>query len=356
MHILHFFFQYIVSFAALIIILVFIHELGHFLFARLAGVKVESFSIGFGKELFGFTDKKGTRWKIAPIPLGGYVKMKGEMVPTGQELDSDKDSFHNKSLLQKSLIVFAGPLFNLLLPIIIFFIIPLFFGVPTLKSQIKEVLPNTPAAKILQTKDIITKVNGTNISSFAELETIISNSPNQILKLVVLRNNNIINVQVKAAEKVIDNKKIGFIGVAADTSAVTYKKHGITESIKISFDLYKHTLFNILYGFKQLFTGHVKSGDIGGPIKIAELSGSMIKSGVSSWLFFLAALSINLAIVNLIPIPALDGGHLFLYLIQAITRKSIPYKLQNNLVMGGFALLLLLIVAITFHDVLGLFK
>lgn len=351
-----FFIDYILSFAVLIVVLVFVHELGHFLFARWCGVAVESFSIGFGKEIFGFYDKKGTRWKIAPIPLGGYVKMKGEMLPTGDTLSDDKDAFHNKSILQKALIVFAGPLFNLIFPIIIFLFIVVFFGIPTLKPIVKTTFKNTPAYKYLKEGDIITSINNKKITDFLDVNKIIINNPNKVVNIHVLRNNKDIDYKIKLSSQKENGKMVGFLGVKADQSAITYKHHNFLDSIRMSFRLYSNTLLNILNGFKQLITGKLHSDSIGGPIKIAQLSGHMLKDGMASWLFFLAALSINLAIVNLIPIPALDGGYLFLYLIQVITRRQIPPKMQNGLVIAGFSILMLLVVAVTFKDIFGLFK
>lgn len=356
MEVIYFLLRYVVSFVVLISVLVFIHELGHFLFARWCGVAVESFSIGFGKELFGFTDKKGTRWKIAPLPLGGYVKMKGEMILNPKDATDDKDSFHNKKLWQKALIVFAGPLFNFIFPIIIFLFICIFFNTKVLIPQIKSVEQTSSSYKVLKPGDIVRKINNKEISTFAELRSTIVKMANQTIKLQVERNNKNITITTKVDEKKISNTKIGFLGIEVNDKAVSNKKYGFLQSIKNAFNMYADTFGNIVYGFKMLLTNKLSLNDLGGPIKIAELSGQIIQGGFSNWLYFLAALSINLAIVNLIPIPALDGGHLFIYLIQAITRKPVPSKLQNTLMGLGFALLITLIVIISFNDVFRLFK
>lgn len=356
MEVIDFLLHYVVSFIVLISVLVFIHELGHFLFARWCGVYVESFSIGFGKELFGFTDKKGTRWKIAPLPLGGYVKMKGEMILNPKDATDDKDSFHNKKLWQKALIVFAGPLFNFIFPIIVFLFICIFFNTKVLMPQIKSVEESSSSYKLLLPGDIVKKVNGKEINTFSELRSTIVKMPNKIVKLEVERGNKAVVVTTKIDEKNISNTRIGFLGIQANDKAIANKKYGFLQSIKNAFNMYIDTCSNILYGFKMLLTNKLSLNDLGGPIKIAEISGQIIQGGVSNWLYFLAALSINLAIVNLIPIPALDGGHLFIYLIQAVIRKPVSAKLQNTLMAFGFYLLIGLILIITFNDIFRLFK
>ena len=351
LEIIQFIKDYIVGFFIIISILVFVHELGHYLFAKLFKVHVESFSIGFGPEIIGWTDKSGTRWKISPIPFGGYVKMKGEMITDNSNLDTE-DSFQNKKLWQKALIVFAGPLFNLIFPIIILVFIAFFIGIPTLTPKIDTILPSSSVVKTLQKGDIILEINNTPVKSFSELQNIIMNNPNASLNAKISRDNKDLSVRIQVAEK--NNK--GFLGVSADQSAVIYEKYSSLDSLKYTYYTYTKVFSMIVGGLAKLVTGNVSSDDIGGPLKIAQMSGDTLKQGLGAWLFFIAMLSINLAVINLLPIPALDGGHLLIYLIQAIIRRPLSLKIQNLLMQIGFACLMLLMLVVVIKDIISFIK
>lgn len=347
--------EYILGFFLLISILVFVHEYGHYIFAKMFKVKVESFSIGFGSELFGWTDKSGTRWKICPIPFGGYVKMKGEMIETKENSskDADSDEFLSKALWQKSLIVFAGPLFNLIFPIFILFFISYFSGVYTLIPKIDKVLETSPAYNILHQNDVILEVNSTKISDFSDLQKIIVMLPDSLVNLKVQRDDKILDLEVNTTSREEKGYKIGMLGVTASQEGLTSHKYSFSQSIKSTYNTYVDVTVLMVKGLGNLFIGKVSLDDIGGPIKIAELAGDSLQKGMSSWMFFIAMLSINLAIINLLPIPALDGGHLLMYLIQAVSRKKISFKVQSILTQAGFMFLIALMGLIVLKDILS---
>lgn len=341
--------DYIIGFIILICVLVFVHELGHYLFAKLFKVRVESFSIGFGPELIGWSDKSGTRWKICPIPLGGFVKMKGEMIQSNETLE--QDSFQAKNLWQKFLIVFAGPLFNLLLPLFVLFFISYFAGLPTLKPIVGSVVEKSPAVNILHPKDEIKKIDNMEMNEFTQLQKYVAAHPNKNLVLDVIRNGKPLTLKLKSG----NNNGTGFLGVIADNTLATTQKYELRKSFEYTYKTYWNVLTLMIQGFGKLFTGKVGLNDIGGPIKIAQLSGqTMQQGGVEGWLFFVALLSINLALINLFPIPALDGGYLLLYIVQAITRRPLSTKVQNALMQGGFVFLLILMLFVVLKDIISL--
>jgi regulator of sigma E protease len=347
--------NYVIGFILLISILVFIHEMGHYLFAKMFGIKVEAFSIGFGKEIWGFTDRSGTRWKLCPIPFGGYVKMKGEMLESEESIkDTSEDSFHNKPLIQKFLVVFAGPLFNLVFPIIVLFAIAFFSGIPNLGTKVDNILKNSPVYGILQKGDVIKKVDNVNVTSFFDVQKIVQANPGKKVSIAIERPNNnettskIFEVTIGSKEE--QGRTLGFLGITASSENIFYNKYSLSQSLGYSFTIYEKVFGLIVEGFGKLFMGQVSSDDIGGPIKIAQLSGDTLKQGISSWLFFMAMLSINLAIINLFPIPALDGGHLLIYIIQGITRRKISLKIQSLLMRVGFLFLISLMVLVLLKD------
>lgn len=334
------------------------HEWGHFIFARLFGVKVETFSIGFGPTLFSFKAKNGTHWNIAALPLGGFVKMHGHMLPAPNEttvLDDDPQAFHNKRIWQKMLIVLAGPLFNIILPFVIFLIVVWFAGVPKVKPIIKEVQEKGPAFHYLHTQDTILAVNNHKIADFQEFADTISALPNTPVALKVLRNNKSLTVRVKTATREAFGHTYGFLGVTADQQYSYQQRYGFLNGIKVAATAYKNTFVNIVYGFKLLLTRHLSLNDLGGPIKIFQVSGQMAQHGLSIWLTLLAALSFNLALINLLPIPALDGGHFLFYLVEAIIRRPLPAALYKFLLTVGYVVILSLMVLVTSHDLLKLF-
>lgn len=356
MHSSFFYLDYVVSFVLLILILVFVHEYGHFLFARLFGVKVEVFSIGFGRRLLSFKDKHATVWQIAPIPLGGYVKMQGEMLPFApEERDERFDSFHNKRIWEKMLIVLAGPLFNLLLPLVIFFIIAFLVGVPHYSPEVGTVLPHSSAYKILQPKDQIKSVNGQEVNSFYDVRDQVIKHPGEFTIIKILRNHKPLTLKLKIGPQKQGNQTIGVLGITANEQSTFNQRFGLIKSVSMSGRMYVNTLYNIFNGFKMLLTRHFSLDDLGGPIKIFQISGETAQHGLAVWLTLLAALSINLAIINLFPIPGLDGGLFLLYLVEAMIRRPLPVSAYKVLVATGYMLIIALMILVTGHDILRLF-
>ncbi len=351
LEIINFVKEYVVGFFVLISVLVFVHEYGHYIFAKMFGVKVESFSIGFGPEIFGWNDKSGTRWKLSPIPFGGYVKMKGEMYESASDnKEAEADSFLGKAIWKKFLIVFAGPLFNFIFPIFVLFFIYFFFGVSTPGAKIGEVFDG-PAKGVLQADDMILEVDTVKITDFYDLQKIIVANPDKVLNIKLQRDGQISNVKLKVARKTENNSSTGYIAVSSSQSTLSKNKYDLRESLDKTYRVYNKVIIMIVSGLSQLLLGNVSMDDIGGPIKIAQLSGDSLKNGFDSWLFFLSILSLNLAIINLFPIPALDGGHLLLYIIQGITRRKINPKVQNILSQAGFVFLMLLMALVILKDI-----
>ena len=352
----------------LLTILVFFHELGHFIVARYNNVRVEVFSVGFGPEVFGFNDQQGTRWKFSAIPLGGYVKMFGEGEFTTDDSDKKerelseaekKVSFHHKRLGQRAAIVFAGPLANFILAAVV--ISGLFYvtGLPNPLSGIGAVQSNSPAEKAgLLPNDRIIMVDGQEIKWFKELREIIENNPNIPLSMEVLRDNKQLTLKVTPSVKIVKvgdlEKEIGLLGVTPNQELIEYTHVGPIDAILLGSERTYHLTLNILSAVGQMITGKVSRAELGGPIRIFQISGQMAEAGMASWWFFLAALSINLGLINLFPIPMLDGGHLLFYFFEAILGRPINEKAQEYSFRFGLFLVLLLMVFATWNDLVQL--
>jgi len=351
------FFQSLIAFLIILTPIVFVHELGHFIFARLFGVEVEKFSIGFGPVLFFFHDKNKTKWQIAAIPIGGFVKMKGELsVGESNANKFEIGSFQLANPFQRLLIVFGGPLFNFLLTIALIAGIYLFFGKVEISNTINDIVESSPAdnAGIIP-GDKIVSINGIKVKNFEEIRQIIFESPNKLLELEILRKDKSIFVKLYPEAEWSEELKIyiGKLGIISNKGVL--KKFGLSESIYISF---LDTMFitqSMIRGIIKLFSGNAQKGEIGGPVRIAELSGQAFVSGLVPLVFFGALISLNLALVNLLPIPALDGGHIILYIIEIILGKPLPIYFQNILMRGGVSLLLALMILITIYDVARFF-
>ncbi len=351
------FFTSLIGFFIVLTPLVFFHELGHYYAAIKSGVKVESFSIGFGPEIFGFTDKKNTRWKFSLIPLGGYVKMKGELINVSKKTiksSIEKDTFLHANLFSRYFIVLSGPLANLILGLLLITSLYVFHGRYTTPPIINEIIDLKPAMKGgLLSGDRVIRINNIEIQDFLDIKNIVENNPNKKLSFVFLRNNNIISTTIIPTEfydKKLD-KVIGRIGITANspelktTSILSAIKFGLLDSVNITFEWLK--------GLKTLFTLDVEKKDILGPIGIAKISGSSLDKGFSSIIFLMAILSINLGLINLLPIPALDGGYILLFTYELIFKKPLSGKIQLFLLKFGFLFIIFLMILVTAFD-LGL--
>jgi regulator of sigma E protease len=351
--------------------IVFIHEFGHFIVARIFKVKVEEFSIGFGKTIFGFTDKKQTKWKFSLIPLGGYVKMFGDNnAASGVSGDIYKlpksersKSFFFKPLYQKFLIVLAGPLFNYLLGFVIFFFLIWQNGMSKTSNIINEVSQDSPAYHAgLETGDKIVSVNNREVLRFGDIQRAVQINPDIELNFEVLRNDNYFNIpiipeRVDTEDFLGNNISIGRIGVTSNV--VTYEDAGFFLSIKLAiFELYDLSRLTLV-AMKQVVTGVRSFSDLSGPVKIAKYSSQVTEKAMSheskfidfSLIFwFVALISVNLGLANLLPIPLLDGGHLFFYMIEFVTRRPVPVKIQEYSYKLGFTFLVTLFIFITIND------
>ena len=351
------FFTSLIGFLIVLTPLIFFHELGHYYAAKKTGVGVESFSIGFGPELFGYTDKDNTRWKFSLIPLGGYVKMKGELVNVTKENSQnllESDTFLKANLFSRFLIVLSGPLANLVLGMLLIVSLYYFNGRYTSPPIINEVLDTKPA-KIsgIMSGDKIISINNKEIKNFSDIKYIVENNPKKNLSFEILRNEKIIFTNVTPIEFYEKKSKriLGRIGVtAAPAELITLSilpalKFGILDSINLTYEWFK--------GLKVLLNFEVDKKDVLGPIGIAKISGSSLDRGFASVIFLMAVLSINLGLINLLPIPALDGGYILLFTYELIFGKPLSGSIQLFLLKFGFLFLISLMIIVTAFD-LGL--
>lgn len=356
------------SFVAIISIIVFIHEFGHFWVARLCGVQIEVFSLGFGKELFGFNDKKGTRWKLCLLPFGGYVKMYGDKnaasVPDAEEIQKmtaaeKQKSFVFKNVYQRFAIVLAGPVANFILAIIIFTFLFKINGLNSVLPIVEEILPQSAAFESgLQKGDKILSINDQEIEDFNDIRKIVSVSSDQELHFEIEREKKIFSINITPKNQnnkdfFGDDIKMGMLGITA--SQTTHQNLSIVEAFaQANIETYKISLA-IFDAIGQLITGKRSVKELGGPIKIAQYSGKTVAMGITVVAWFMAMISINLGVMNLLPIPMLDGGHLFFYLFEIIFKKPLPQKTQQISFQVGMALILTLMLFTTFNDVRQLF-
>ena len=341
----------ILPFIVILTILVFIHELGHYVVARRNGVKVEVFSIGFGKELFGYTDKLQTRWKFSLIPLGGYVKMHGDLDEASSKKDESSKiipdkSFHEKTISQRSMILFAGPAANFIFSFVLLVFINIFFGTAIDKPIISYVEENKPAySSGLKEGDLILEIDGNKIEKFSEIKQFIRKKNNSFINLTYSRDGKIYDTNVDVLDNLIgirgtiDNKKLKF------------------------FESCKESLFQLIYyskatlvGIFEIITGSRDTDELGGPIRIAELSGDFWSKGLHSTLWFMMIISLNLGLINLFPIPMLDGGHLLLNFIEFVNRGPLKRKYLEIAHTFGFFVLISLMIFATYNDILRFFK
>jgi len=364
-------FYYLVPFLILLGILVFVHELGHFIVARLCGVKVEEFSIGFGREIWGFKDKKGTRWKIALIPLGGFVKMFGDGDASSSTVDekakelSDEEkkySFIYQPPSKKLFIALSGPLANYLFSILIFVGVFFFVGRVQFPAIIGDVIEGGAAAEAgVLPQDRILKLNGMEIETFADLQREVEMVVGGVANLEIERKGEIINLPVKLRpieiEENGEEKKKVLLGVRSITvSMCDYNGMPLWESVKAAVDETWVMTTTTLRGVGQMLTGKRSGEDVGGVIRIAEMTGDISKQhSVVSFLTFMALLSINLGLINLFPIPVLDGGQVVISFVEMIIRRELNEKVKEYMFKIGLALILALLLFATWNDLVHLF-
>jgi len=349
-------------------ILVFFHELGHFWVARLAKVRVEVFSVGFGAELFGWNDKAGTRWKIGVIPLGGYVKMFGQSDLPGDEDEdqpplTDKEkavSFQHKTLAQRTAIVAAGPIANFLLSVVLIACLMATFGAARPYAGVGEMMPGSAAAEAgFEAGDRIVSIDGEAVEWFSDLVRIVSVQPEMLLKIKVRRGDDEFvltatpkrHQQPGAEGKTVE---IGLLGVRYDPQQMHYERQNPLMAVWLGIQQTASLTEKTLSFLGQVISGRQGTEGIGGPLRIVQYAGITFQSGIENFILFLAVLSINLGLINLFPIPILDGGHLLFFAVEAIRGRPLGPQAQEYGFRFGLILVLILMVFVTWNDLVQL--
>lgn len=360
--------MWIAGFLAVLGPLVTLHELGHYLVGRWFGVQAQAFSIGFGKELVGWTDRRGTRWKLSALPLGGYVQFKGDMNPASVPDPSaprEAGTFQAAKLWQRALIVFAGPAMNILITLAIF---ASFFAVvgkpvsddPNGAVTVAGFSTQSPARDAgVAIGDKIVEVDGVLVESFRDIQQAIAPYPGRTLDITVDRDGRQLNFNVLAVGHEIEDNfgnkgTVGLIGIAPVPFAETYKKQDLYGSLSLAVVHTIDIVKMMVAAIAQIFTGDRSVQELGGPIKIAKFSGEQLSLGWLAFANFAALISINLAFINLLPIPGLDGGHLTFYAAEAVRRRPIGPQGTEWAYRGGIALVLMLMLFVTANDVASL--
>lgn len=357
----------LLSFLFVLSVVVFVHELGHFLVARWCGVSVKAFSIGFGREIYGFYDRHGTRWRIAWIPLGGYVKFvddenaasAGPSARLEQMTPEERaGAFHAKPLWQRTAIAAAGPLANFLLAIVIFALMFSLIGIRTTAPRVDEVVPNSPAAAAgFMPGDVILEIEGNRIDSFNEVLRIVSTSPGRELAVKVDRSGQTLTLRVIPERQEIEDSfggtvVRGIIGIRRVTTPDTteLRRAGPLEAVWLGVRETQFIITSTLSYLGDVIIGRQSADQLGGPIRIAEVSGQVAKLGLEPLLNLIAVISVSIGLINLFPIPLLDGGHLLFYAIEALRRKPLSERSQEIGFRIGLAVVLMLMVFATLND------
>jgi len=354
--------NFAIPFLIVLGVLVFFHELGHYLAARWRGVHVEAFSIGFGRALASWKDKHGTVWKLCWIPLGGYVKLHGQERP--EDVGADVRAawlpgrtFHEKSVGSRAIVVAAGPVANFLLAAVLFAGLFATAGQPLVLPEIGDVLADSPAARGgLLTGDRVNSIDGQPVTRFEDIQRMIAEHPSQPMHLEITRAGAAMAIDVVTGSRQSGGHSIGSLGVAAHT--VQYNRLPVGSAIVTGVTHTWDVLAQTVGGLWQIITGRTGAEALGGPLGIAKLSGQAAEQGPASLIDFIAVLSVNLGLINLFPIPVLDGGHLLFYLAEALRGRPLPQRAVEYGFRAGLALLAGLFVFATWNDLshLGLVR
>lgn len=338
-------------------ILIFVHELGHFLFAKLLGVKVLKFSLGFGPKVIGKTFGE-TEYRLSLIPLGGYVKMLGE--EPGEELqESEKTRAYNyQPIWKRFAIVFSGPVFNICFAVLIFFFV-FINGVPYLLPEIGEINSDSPAVhKGLLKGDNIVEINGTAINKWDDMTSIIHNSPGKELKIKIRRDSSVFDIVITPEKKAVKDifgqeKVVGLIGIAP-SGETSIKRENLSGALSLSVTKTVEITILTFVSIVKLIQRIIPAETIGGPILIFQMAGQQASQGALNFFTFMALLSINLGVLNLLPIPILDGGHLMFLGLEAVRKKPLSEKFIMNAQKVGLAMLITLMVFAFYNDIMRL--
>jgi regulator of sigma E protease len=355
------------AFLFVLTVVIFVHELGHFLVARWYGVKVKTFSIGFGKEIFGFYDRYGTRWRVAWLPLGGYVKFLDDensaSVPSRDSLqqlspEEREGAFQTKPLGARAAIVAAGPIANFILAILVFAATFAFVGINVTAPRVDEIVPDGAAAKAgFQVGDVIVAIDGQPIETFSDMQRVVNASSDRELAFEVKRGQALLTLKATPDRREISDRfgnklRVGVIGIKRNTTQQEwqFKQYGpgeaVVMAVKESYFIVSRTL-----GYLYDVVTRRESGDqLGGPLRIADISGQVATLGFLALINLTAVLSVSIGLINLFPIPLLDGGHLMLYAIEAVRGRPLSERAQEVGFRIGFAIVLLLLVYTTYQD------
>ena len=337
------------------------HELGHYWVARKAGVIVDVFSIGFGPEIYGWTAQSGTRWRLSAIPLGGYVKMRGDddaASTASNNFQNAEGSFSGAGLYWRMAIVAAGPTANFILGILLFAAVYMSVGKQTIPAVVGEVMPNTPAASAgLLPGDKVLEIDGIGVRDFNDMRGLVVESPGKALSFVIQRGTR--DLELTVTPEVRFNKQlqinIGVLGVKSPPVG-EFQRLDLTAAIGAGSSDAFHMSVVILRSLGRAITGNIQQGEVGGPVRIAEISGTVLNQGLVPFILLTAVISINLGLINLLPIPALDGGHLTFFLLEAVIGKPVPPRIQVVLMRGGITILMGLTIFLVVYDVIRLFQ
>ncbi|HTV29108.1 MAG TPA: RIP metalloprotease RseP [Xanthobacteraceae bacterium] len=363
--------RYLIPFLFVLSLVVFFHELGHFLVARWCGVRILVFSIGFGPELLGFYDRHGTRWKIAAVPLGGYVKFFGDEGPASTP-DSERlasmdakdraESFFFQSVPKRAAIVVAGPLANFLLAIVIFAGIFMLYGMQTMSARVDEVQADSPAAAAgFEPGDTVLAINRQKIDSFADMQRIVADSAGETLEITVERNG--VQRVLKATPELHEEKdifgnvrRIGLLGIKRSPAPgdVKYQPVSPPQAVWMGVQETWFVVDKTLTYIGRVIIGREAANQLGGPIRIAQMSGQVASISFAALVHLAAVLSVSIGLLNLFPIPLLDGGHLLFYSIEAMRGRPLSDRAQEVGFRIGFAIVIMLMIFATFNDIVHL--
>jgi regulator of sigma E protease len=361
---------YTLAFLFVLTLIVFVHEFGHFIVARWNNVKVQSFAIGFGKEIVGFTDRHGTRWKLGWLPLGGYVKFEGDAnaasLPKASSLDKkarlDPGNFYGKSVGQRAAVVAAGPIANFILAIAIFTISFMAVGVPVIEPKVDTVQAGSPAEKAgIKSGDVIRRINGSWITSFDDIQRIVMPRAGETLLVEAERGGMTHRFQIVPESREIDDGfggkvRIGLMGVSRPRgNGIIHERKDPVEALKLGVIETYRIIEGSLHFIKRIVTGHENASQLGGPLAIAQISGKAAALGFYELMRIAAMLSVSIGLLNLFPVPMLDGGHLLYYAVEVVRGRPLGPNAQEWGFRVGFALVLALMFFATWNDLARVF-
>ena len=358
----------VLSFLVVLTVIVFVHEMGHYLVARWNGIAIQTFSIGFGPELFGWVDRHGTRWRVSAIPLGGYVRFVGDMNASSAGVDDDVIAnagpelrprlFVNKNVWQRIAVVLAGPVANVILTIVLVYALTVGYGRYTVAPVIGEVTAGSVAeAAGLGPGDRVIAVDGFGVRSFDDFQRLVQTAPQRQVSIVVERETGEQTVTlVPEASELTDRfgnvHRVGRIGVARSIAPddITFYRAGPIEALQMTFEEIRFIIERTAAFLGDFFVGRGDVDQLGGPVKVAQVSGQVATLGLPAFINLIAMLSLNIGIFNLLPVPMLDGGHLMYYLVEAIRGRPLSQRVQEMGFRVGLALVLTLTVFTLFND------